>query len=315
MKFKRSGTRGIFIIGIIMLSLVAASDNCASPLYGGYNGQSEIWSEVSIIEETNTLFSLKISVGADIDLNWWARFGISSLFLLPYNVYHIELSYEVGDVVSASITTLLPWPLQVGVDSNELVWTITNFLVSVVGVDSNNTIWEETGVPGVWARGSDNNDNQWQWLKLLPVLVGVGEDFALNQGGSLNQEDFKRFEEELRSLKYHFADEYGPKISSLLIEKLNDDEIMEHVRNLSEILNDKRVLSPLTVLPINEKREGFDPLGLLGRTSIELNALLTCMEEKVFTEETRDEVSILIGEIARDIKLQLKAIKKVAAVP
>ena len=199
MKYKRYCTRWLFIIGILVMALAVTSNAFASPLYGGYNGESETWIEVSIFEQNVIGFSLKITVGADVDLNWWARFYVSGLFLLPYNVSRIGFSYDVGDVVSASFNSVLPWPLQVGADSNALIWAATSFLVGVVGVDNNNTRWQETGVPGFWARGMDSYDNQWQWIKVLPVLVGVGKSHDLEQGGSLNQEDLTKFEEELKS--------------------------------------------------------------------------------------------------------------------
>ncbi len=274
MRFKGSYYRELLIIGVFVMVLSATSNAFAGPLYGGYNGESEAWIEVSIVEENRIGFSLKISVGADSDLNWWARFGISGLFLLPYNVSHIGFSYDVGDVISASFATLLPLPLQVGADSNALVWARTNFLVGVIGADSNGTIWEETGVPGVWARGEDTNDNQWRWLKVLPVLVGVEENFASNQGGSLI-----RFDEERRSLQNHFAKEYGAKISSLLVEKLTF------------------------------------PLDPFNGTPSELNALLGYVEEKILTDEIRDEMSILLDGFAQDIQPRLKAIKKMVAAP
>ena len=316
MKYKRCCTRWLFIIGILVMALVVTSNAFASPLYGGYNGESETWIEVSILEQNMIGFSLKITVGADVDLNWWARFYVSGLFLLPYNLSRIGFSYDVGDVVSASFNSVLPWPLQIGADSNELIWAVTSFLVGVVGVDNNNTTWQETGVPGFWARGMDSHDNQWRWLKVLPVLVGVGEDLALEQGGSLNQEDLTKFEEEFRSSKNNFAEEYGLKISSLLMEKLTDDEIMVNVKNLSEELNDRMTFLYLTNLSSDDKSGVSLTLDPLSGTMSELNTLLKYVEEKILTDEIRGKMGILLDGFAQDIQPQLKAVKKmVTALP
>jgi len=315
MKYKRCCTRWLFITGILVMALSVTSNAFASPLYGGYNGESETWIEVSVFEENRVGFSLKVTIGADVDLNWWARLNVSSLLLFPYNVSRIGFSYDVGDVVSASFNSLLPWPFQVGADSNALIWAMTNFLVGVVGLDNNSTVWQETGVPGVWASGMDSHDNQWQWLKILPVLVGVGEDFASEQGRSLNREDFIRFEEEFRSSKNNFAEEYGLKINSLLMEKLTDDEIMVNVRNLSEELNDRMTFLYLTNLSIGDKRSVSLILDPLSETTSELNTLLGYVEEKILTDEIRDEMGILMDEFAQDIQPQLKAVKKMVTAP
>ena len=296
------------------MASAVATNAFASPLYGGYNGESETWIEVTVFKENVIGFSLKILVGADVDLNWWARFSVSGLYLLAYNLSSIGFTYDVGDVVSTSFDSVLPWPIRVGADSNELIWTITNFLVGVVGVDSNSTTWQETGVAGVWARGMDSHDNQWQWLKVLSVLVGVGKDNGLEQGVSLKQEDFSRLEEELRSSKSEFEEEYGRRISSLLMEKLTDDGFMINVKNLSEALNDRITFLCLTNLLNDDSKASLTLDSLSGATS-ELNTLLGYVEEKILTDEIRGEMGILLDEFAQDIQPQLKAAEKMVAVP
>lgn len=311
MTYKRSCTRWLFITVILVMALAVTSNAFASPLYGGYNGESETWIEVSIFEQNMIGFSLKITVGADVDLNWWAKFSVSGLYLWAYNLSRIGFTYDVGDVVSTSFNSVLPWPLQVGADSNELIWAITNFLVGIVGVDTNDTKWQETGVAGVWARGMDSYDNQWRWLKVLSVLVGVD----LEQEGSLNQEDFIRFEEELGSSKNKFEEEYALKISSLLMEKLTDDEIMVNVRNLSEELNDRMTFLYLTNLLSDDKSRVSLILDPLSGITSELNTLLRYVEEKILTDEIRGEMGILLDEFAQDIQPQLKAVKKMVTTP
>jgi len=320
MKFKRSSTKEIFTIGVIVLALFATGDTCASPLYGGYNGESEAWIEVYIIEKTTIGFSSKISVGIDPDLNvFWIRIGISSLFLLPSNISHIGFSYETGDIVSgdivsASITTILP-PIKWGFDTNNLQWFITNWLIAVSGLDSDGNVWGERRIPGMGACGWDSNNDKWCWIKFFPVLVGWRVELTSNQGTSLNQENALRFEKELRPLQDHFAKACNPKLSALLIERLTDDEIMDNMINLLEALNDRIALLPLTTLSIVENREGFPPIDPSSKMPSELKALLTYVEKNIFTDEVRDEVSILLDTFAKDIQPRLKALRKIGTAP
>ena len=148
------------VIGMIMLALVFPGAACASPLYGGYNGESEAWFEVYIVESADILFSLRISIGFDSDLtHLWVRAGISSLFLAPFNISSVGISYETGNIISASLDAILPWPFQVGADTNNLVWGVTSFLVGVSGSDSDGNVWVEAGVPGVTACGEVTQEN------------------------------------------------------------------------------------------------------------------------------------------------------------
>lgn len=312
MRLKRSSKRGILIIGMIVLALFAASDTCASPLYGGYNGESETWVEFFI--EANTIgFSLRASVGVDPSATW-IRIGISSLFLLPY-FSNLEFSYETGDVSSLSITFLLP--IKIGADTNGLEWGIVNWAVIVFGADSEGGEWQEWLSSEAWFpvfEGEDSNNNQWQWIRLFPVLVGWREDLTSQQGVSLNQKNSLRLEEEFRSLHNHFTRTGSPKLSALLIEKLTDDAVMEGMIDHLEALNARMAL-PLTVLSLYENREGFFPRDPSSGISSELNTLLTYVDEEIFTEEIRDELNVFLDTFARDIQPRLKTIKKIVTAP
>jgi len=299
-RFKGKSKRGIFIIGMVLLILVSTVDTFASPLYGGYNGKSENWFEIFIIEKATIGFYSRISVGLAPDLNvFWIRLSISSLFLLPSNISNIGFSYErgdvvAGDIVSVSLSTIVP-PIKVGIDTNNLKWIITNLLISVVGSDSEDNMWLERGISGVGACGEDSNDKQWCWLKFLPLLVGWRVDFPLAQDIFLNRDNDLRFEENLRSLKDHFAKACNHKLSALLIEKLTDDEIMVNIIKLSEVLNDRITLLPLNILSTQQNREEM----LSG-----LKALLTYVDKNIFTDELREEASIILDNFNRDTQLR-----------
>jgi hypothetical protein len=312
MRFKGSRFRTTFIIGVVVIALFATSNASASPLYGGFNGNSKVWAEY-YYDEPRIGFSLRFSVGADTDFNWWVRVGLS---FIPY-IYNVGLSYESDNVLSLNFATILPWPVSLGIDTNRLWWYIINVLFGVVGRDSDANMWGETWwlFPGLYAFGVDNNDNRWQCLRLFSVLVGVGEELFEENEISFNQKNSVKFEEEMRSLEVYFQEERGSKISALLVERLADDEIVENIRNLSEALNDRRALLPLTTFSINENGEGITPFDSLNVTPPELNVLLTYVEEKVFTDEIRDEIGVLLDSFAKDIQPHLKAIEKMVVTP
>ena len=312
MALEKRSKRGIVVIGIIMLALYAGSKTYASPLYGGYNGESEQWVEISVVDEATVGFSLSISVGTDTE-NTWTRIGVSSFFLLP--IYKLEFSYETGDIISVGFTSLLLLPVKVGIDSNGLSWGIINLLTSVAGKASDDTSWEEKisdegELPGVYYEGEDSNGNKWRWIKLFGVLVGQEEVDPVSSAGSLNQGNFLSPEKGLVSLRNRLTETYGSKLCTLLVEKLTDNAVMEGVRDQLEAFNTRRSL-PLTVLPVYGNGGKFSSLvDPTSKMSSEFFPLLRYIEEKIFTEEIRDEMKAFSDAFERKIQPQLEAVKK-----
>jgi len=313
MKFKRSGTQGIFIVGVIVLALVVACDTNASPLYGGYNGESKIWAEFYIVEETTIGFSLRVSIGTDTK-NLWIRMGISSLFLIFSNISNIGVSYETGGILSLNVTTLSP-PIKWGVDTNDLGWFIMDWLIVITGLDTDGNFWGEGRIPSIGAYGGDNNDNKWWWIKLRPVLMGMKVDLTSNQGSPISQENALRCEKELGFLQAHSVRKYSPKLSALLIEKVTNSEIMENMISLAEALSYRRALFPLKVLSLYENSKGIPPIDPSSGMPSELNVFLTYLEEEVFTDEVRDEMDIFLDAFAKDVQPQLEVLKDIGSAP
>ncbi len=297
----------MLVIGMVVLALVFPGATCASPLYGGYNGESESWIEVFIVESADILFSLRISIGFDIDLtHLWVRAGISSLFLAPFNISSVGISYETGNILSATVDSILPWPYQVGADTNNLLWVVTSLLAGVSGSDSDDNVWGEVGIPGVFACGEVNQENGWCWVKILPVLVGTQVDLLSDRVISLSKENFRKYGEEFKTLRDYFAGEYSPQFSRMLKEKLAGEEVMGKLGVLSGAVS-SRVAFPLAALPIQEDERRFDALGA---PTTELNALLKYIEEEIFTGEIKEEMDIFLDDFAREMKPRLEAIKK-----
>ena len=309
MTLEKRSKRGIFIIGIIMLVLFTGSKTCASPLYGGYNGESEFWMEVFIIDEVTIGFSLRVSLGIDPGLNVsWVRVGISSFFTLPY-VSNLEFSYETGDIASLSVTGL--FPVKVGADSNGLRWAIVNLVIRVIGADTDDNWWQEEGLPGLYlgASGWDSKGNEWQWMKLFRVLIGWRtEESVLRQGISQRGKNSRRLEKEMISLRHQLAEAYGSRLRSLLIKKFTDDAIMEGVINHLETLNARMALP-------YENKEAFSPMDPSSVMASDLDSLLEYVEEEIFTDEIKDEMNVFSDSFARDIKPQLEAVKEIITTP
>jgi hypothetical protein len=310
MTLEKRSKRGIVIIGILMLALFAGSKTYASPLYGGYNGESEKWMEVFIIDEVTIGFSLRVSLGIDPDLNAsWVRVGISSFFTLPY-VSNLEFSYETGDIASLSVSGL--FPVKVGADTNGLEWAIINWVIGVIGADTDDNWWQEEGLPGLYlsASGWDSKGNKWRWMKLLCVLVGWREEEPVSrQGISLSGENSRRLEKEFISLRPQLTEAYGSRLRSLLMEKFTDDAVMEGVIDHLETLNARMAL------PIYEKKGSLSPMNPSSVRASDLDSLLEYVEEEIFTDEIRDEMNVFSDSFARDIKPQLEAVKEIVTTP
>jgi hypothetical protein len=305
MTFEKKSKRGIVIIGILMLVLFTGSKAYASPLYGGYNGESESWIEVFIINEVTIGFSLRVSLGIDSGLNAsWVRVGISSFFTLPY-VSKLEFSYETGDIASLSVTGLLP--VKVGADTTGLRWAIVNLVVRVFGADTDGNWWWEEGLPGLslGASGWDSKGNEWQWVKLFRVLIGWNtEESVSRQSISLSGKNSRRREKKLMSLRHQLTKAYGSRLRALLIEKFTDGAVMEGIINHLETLNARMAL------PIYENKGALLPMDPSSVMTSDLDSLLEYIEEEIFTDEIKDEINVFSDSFARDIKPQLEAVKK-----
>ena len=301
MTLEKRSKRGIFIIGILMLVLFTGSKTCASPLYGGYNGESESWMEVFIIDEVTIGFSLRVSLGIDPGLNVsWVRVGISSFFTLPY-VSNLEFSYETGDIASLSVTGL--FPVKVGADSNGLEWAIINLVIRVIGADTDDNWWQEEGLPGLYlgASGWDSKGNEWRWMKLFHMLVGWStEESVSRQGISQSGENSRRLEKGMISLRHQLTEAYGSRLRSLLIKKFTDDAVMEGVINHLETLNTRMALPPMDSSSV---------------MASDLDSLLEYVEEEIFTDEIKDEMNVFSDSFARDIKPRLEAVKEIVTTP
>jgi hypothetical protein len=311
MVFTRNIKKKILTVVLIVMAVLVTSRTHATPLYGGYNGESETWIEYNVTNINTLLFSAKVILGVDVNDHRWAKFRIA---VAPF-IVRFDITYDSADILSINLTTLLPWPVQFGreidiyQEENSLWWFMVYLVSGVGGVDSEGTRWGETGIPGVYGSGSDNKDNQWAWIKILKWLFGVGEDFTIDGELFLKQNNSKDFEKELLSLQNHCSRAYARKVH-IFLEKLTDNDVMKDMVHFSEKVHKRAVQ-----LPFAQNSKGLPVLAPLDEMQSELDSLSATIAEEVFTEELKDDLHKLLNNFAHDIQPQLRKISETLTAP
>lgn len=212
----RAGGWVALVIGVLVMVLPARA--AATPLYGGYNGESALWIEYKIGEFKTPLFTSSIIFGSDIDERSWMRMRIA---LVPFFT-RLELTLDYLDIQSVVFGTLFPWPVQLGTEIDvggvdDPRWWVTSYLLlGVGGIDSEGNSWTETGVPGVYGVGTDISGNWWRWVKVGNLLWGIGEDFAMEPGTRAGDAPVMQLEESLLFLHDRFDEYAGHKLAKRL---------------------------------------------------------------------------------------------------
>jgi hypothetical protein len=280
--------RRAVILALLLVVLVYTPSVWATPLYGGYNGESTAWSEYTIADVGNTIYRLKVTLGVDTNSNAWVRVLFSTV---PF-ITRVEFTYDSSDILSGNFSTYLPWPVKIGsqIQNNGsgdplLKWFSTYLLFGVSGFDTNGTVWSETGVPGLSGRGYDTRGNEWQWLKILNWLFGWGEDFS-EEGTFLNLQGSQELEEEIASLQDQLAYKYETRMNKLL-ELLTSQEVIRAVAQVS-----------------NEAV--FSTRNPLHCVQSDIDCLSTSLGTTVFTQKVKAEMGTLLTFFAQDLQQQLK---------
>ena len=138
------------VVFIILWCLTTASPLAASPLYGGYNGESTAWIDGFFF-------------GIDDQIRWWVRIPIS----LVKGFLNLNFKYESSGVISAELFGYnIPGQgdLLLGIDTSGLFWTELCELDFLAGTDSNGTGWTEQTFFDYVGTGSDSNDHLWGFV-------------------------------------------------------------------------------------------------------------------------------------------------------
>ena len=307
----KNNRKKILIVILFVMSVLLTSRTHATPLYGGYNGESEAWLEFKVTGIDTLLFSANVFLGVDSNDHRWAKFRIS---VIPF-IVRVNITYDSADILSVNLSTLLPWPIQFGTEldiygeERSLWWIVVNVVSGVAGVDSEGTRWAEAGIPGVNGSGSDSKGNRWTWWKILDWLVGAGEDFTIDGELFLNENSAEDLGKELLSLHEDCSQAYAGKMN-LLLEKFTAGNVMKDMVDVSE-----KVLKQAAWLPFNQNNRSTSQVGPLGELQSGLDLLSDTIKDEVFTEEIRGELQKLLHSFARDSQPQLKKISETIATP
>ena len=212
-------TRVWLMAMLVALGVGSAAETRATPLYGGYNGQSTSWVEYKIGDVETNLTSASIIFGSDSNDRSWVRMRVS---LVPFFT-RLEYTRDHLGIQSVALNTLFPWPVQLGSEIMETpgdipLWWVTAYLVlGTGGIDSEGNSWAETGIPGVYGMGSDSAGNQWLWFKVGDYLRGFGEDYApVEPAGVPGDDIIPRTAQSLRSLRGRFDECLGKELAARL---------------------------------------------------------------------------------------------------
>ena len=297
MQLSKKTKRGTVILSLLVMILVHAPSTWATPLYGGYNGESTAWSEYTIADLGNTLYSLRVILGVDTNANAWVRMLFSTV---PF-ITRVEFTYDSSDILSGNFSTYLPWPIRIGsqIQNNGsgdplLRWFSAYIIFGVSGFDTNGTVWSETGIPGLNGNGSDTNENQWSWIKILGWLFGVGEDFS-EEATFLTLQGSKELEKEITSLQDQLAFKYEARMNRLLA-LLTTQEV---IRSLAQASNQA----------VFATRNPWDCI------QSDSDCLSTSLTTTVFTQEVKTELKTLLTLFAQDIQHQLKKVRERITTP
>jgi hypothetical protein len=307
MIFMKNNKKKILIVILFVMAVLVTSRTHATPLYGGYNGESETWLEYRITAVNTLLFSVKVFLGGDSNDHRWAKFRVS---IIPFIVW-LDVTYDSADIVSLNFSTLLPWPIQIGTEidiygeGRSLWWFVVNVVSGIAGADSESTTWTEAGLPGVWGSGIDSKGNEWVWVKILNWLFGAAIDGEL----FLNKNNAKDFEKELLALQEDCSQSYADQIN-VFLEKFTDGNVMKDMVRLSEKFH-KRAAQ----LPFAQDNQGLPVVAPLGELQSELDSLSDTIAKEVFTEEVRGELQKLLKSFARDSQHPLRKIRETMTAP
>ena len=148
----------------VLWSLTRVNPLAASPLYGGYNGQSLFW--------IDTFF-----FGVDNQAQWWVRLPVD----LVQGSLRIIFKFESNGALSTEFAMYnVPGQgdLIFGFDNTGLSWTETFGPDFLAGSSSDGVSWSESNIFEYVGMGSDNNNSVWWFVAFnyqnkFPVTAGI----------------------------------------------------------------------------------------------------------------------------------------------
>lgn len=216
--------RSIIALAVVW-SLVMATPLAASPLYGGYNGQSLFW--------VDTFF-----FGIDNQARWWVRLPLD----IVAEKLRIIFKFESSGALSAELATfnsVAQADFLIGIDTDGLSWGETYQTNLLTGFDSSGGTWTEQSVLSFAGSGSDNNGNNWWFAtynvqNLFPLTAGINVTLLLpptptEEEGEVAPEEQKTFFAPLRALNR----ENVVKLFTFVKELSRNEELIQKAKTLT----------------------------------------------------------------------------------
>ena len=242
------------VVCVVFLScLMASTPLAASPLYGGYNGESQLWTDVFFF-------------GMDDEARWWIRIPVT----LVSGFLTLNFKYESTGVVSAEIAgSNIPYfsggsDFLFGSDTSGLFWTTYNEAGLSGGSDSNGNSWTEQTLFNYFGTGSDSNNHLWGFVTFtyestLPLKAGINLSFFMPEPSMKGKSSLTKTQQK----------------SLLLTNRLNHEEGLKLVNFLTALALDNALEKKVATLTIH---------------SLNLESLLTFADEEIFTQERREKI-------------------------
>ncbi len=216
--------KSIITVAVIW-SLVMATPLAASPLYGGYNGQSLFW--------VDTFF-----FGIDNEARWWVRLPLDIVAEKLRVIFKIESSGALS-VDVAAFNSVGQADFLIGVDTDGLSWGETFQTNLLAGYDSSGTTWTEQSLLSFVGSGSDNNGNNWwfatyNFQNIFPLTAGINITLLLpapptGEDEATTPEEEKTFFSPLSILNR----EQVLELITFVKELSRDDVLIQKAKNLA----------------------------------------------------------------------------------
>lgn len=248
--------RGLVAV-VFLLCLLTAAPLAASPLYGGYNGQSASWIDVFFF-------------GIDDQERWWVRIPLDLEVGLRVNFKYESdgdgvISAEIAGQGLSALGSFL-----FGVDTSDLTWGEISESDISGGFDSNGNTWSEQSILSFLGTGSDSNDNLWGFAMYnlqdtLFIRVGIDLSFLVPESSMKSSPCSARTEQRnLQSLLSLFQKEESLRLIQFLTALSIDNELGREVATLTS-------------------------------HSLDLESLVRFADEEVFTRERIEMIESMIN--------------------
>jgi hypothetical protein len=240
---------------LLVLCLMIATPLKASPLYGGYNGQSTFWVDLFVF-------------GIDDQIRWWVRVPVP---LIP-GMLNLNFKYESSGAISAEIAGhnfFAEERFYAGIDTAGVVWFELSDLGVSGGTDTSGNSWSEQALIEFLGTGTDSNDRMWGFavydFEGYQVKAGIDLSFLITE----------------------------PSLAGTSIQL--HSSVQQNISLLSRVLQGEKRQELITFITALSRDEGLrKKVESLDVHSFDLQSLLKFAEEEVFTEEKRKEIESMV---------------------